>query len=176
MGPNDKKFNRPPQRQAPRPQQQNHILADLRGKYGEKMIELGEQDLDNDFKMLGLIRAIFSGNFDYNTYGEYLAYPSILDRLWQLANNYLIQSTIHFYATESLQYNQEALKSITIPINYIYAVCNKDRDVMSIWEIVVQGLTTVYQSGGNVAGLQSTVQYASGLHCSDGRTPLVRLL
>ena len=140
------------------------------------MIELGEQDLDNDFKLLGLIRSIFNGNFDYNVYGEYLAYPSILDRLYQLANNYLIQHTIHFYATENLQWNQDALKNITIPLNYICAVCNKDRDIMNIWEIVVQGLASIYQSNGNIAGLQSAVQYASGLHCSDGRTPLVRLL
>ena len=172
MGPNDRKFNKPPQRQV----QQNHILADLRGRYGEKMIELGEQDLDNDFKILGLIRSIFSGNFDYSVYGEYLAYPSILDRLYQVANSYLIQHTIHYYATESLQWNQEALQRITIPVNCIYAVCNKDRDTMSLWEIIVQGFTSIYQSNGNIAGLQSAVQYASGLHCSDGRTPLVRLL
>lgn len=176
MGPNDRKFSKPPQKQQNNSNRQNHVLADLRNKYGEQMIELGAQDLSNDSKMLGLIRSIFSGYFDFQTYGQYLTYPSVLDGLYQVANNYLIQSTIHYYAVQYLQYNQEALNNITMPMQYIIAMVNKDRDVMEMWTIVVEGLKSIYQSNGNLAGLQSAVQYANGLHCSDGRTLLVRML
>ena len=179
MGPNDRKYsNRPPQQKQGNNvnRQQNHILADLRNKYGENMIELGAQDLNNDSKMLGLIRSIFSGYFDFQMYGQYLTIPSVLDGLYQVANNYLIQSTIHFFAVQHLQYNQEALANFTMPMEYIVAMVNKDRDVMDMWKIVVEAFNSVYHSNGNIAGLQSAVQYAGGLHCSDGRTPLTRML
>ena len=178
MGPNDRRYSKPPQQkqQGSNVNRQNHILADLRNKYGESMVELGAQDLNNDSKMLGLIRSIFSGYFDFQTYGQYLVLPSILDGLYQVANNYLIQSTIHYFAVQHLQYNQQALSNMTMPIEYIIAMVNKDRDVMDMWKIVVEAFNSIYQSGGNLAGLQSAVQYANGLHCSDGRTPLIRML
>lgn len=177
MGPNDKRnSNRPPQKQGNNQNRQNHVLADLRNKYGENMIELGAQDLNNDSKLLGLIRSIFSGYFDFRMYGQYLILPNILDGLYQLANNYLIQSTIHYYAVQYLQYNQQALNNMTMPMEYILAMVNKDRDIMDMWKIVVEGFNSIYHSNGNLAGLQSAVQYASGLHCSDGRTPLTRML
>lgn len=174
MNPNDRR----PSQQSKQSiaNRQNHVLADLRNRYGEKMIELGAQDLSNDSKLLSLIRSIFSGYFDFQTYGQYIGLPSVLDGLSQLANNYLIQSTIHYYATEYLQWNQEALANLTMPINCIRGVCNKDRDVMNMWEIVVEGLNSVRQNNGNIMGLQSAVTYALNCYCSDGRTPLFRML
>lgn len=155
---------------------QNHLLADLKLKYGDRMIELGEQDINNDNKILNLIRSIAYNNFDYNEFGSLLTIPYIFDRIYQVAKNEQIQAMIHSQATQILRWNQDAINNMCIPAEYVHAVADKDRDILDAWNTIIAGLDSVYMSNGNLVGLQGAINHLSSLRCSDGRTSLTRLI
>ena len=171
-----RKIQRNNNQQKPQQKKSNHLLSDLKAKYGDRMIELGEQDIANDNKIMGLIRTIVYQNFDYAEYGSLLTIPIIFDRVYQVAKNEQIQAMIHFQATQILRWNNQAIQNMCIPAEYVHAVADKDRDYLEAWNTILAGLDEVYASGGNLAGLQGAVQYLNNLKCADGRTPLARLI
>lgn len=157
---------------------QDHFLAEMKQQYGEDFVGIADvnQEFSKRNKMLALIRSIFNGRVDLNTYGVYLAYPQIRDRLLQLSQSNLIEAFAHSSAMQYMMWNQQVVANLGIPSTDIIQIANRDGDLQRLWQIIFEGFNSIALMGGNLTGLVNSINSLRTQYCSDGRTLLVKLI
>lgn len=160
---------------------QDHLLVDLKARYGSDFVEIAESnsEFSKKGKILGLIRSIYNNRFNFEEFGYYLLYPQIFNRLIELASTSYFEATVHVAAGQALFGNEAHMNQLIsgygIPIAEITAIATHDLDVQRLWAIIYEGVYSIPMTN-TLNGMLMSVNNMRNQYCSDGRTFLSRLI
>ena len=167
------------QKQQPFDKKQNHILVEMKHKYGRDFIDAADanREFDNKYKINNLIRQIFSGKVDLYEYGVYLFNPKLNSKIIDLAKSMFYQTTAHSIAMQMLLWNKQNVQPSLLPVpdSELIQLAAYDSDLQRAWAIVLEGVSSlsVYNT---LDILVSTINKMRNEYCADGQTRLCLLL
>lgn len=159
------------------PGRQNHLLSDLKQRYGDNFVGVADanKEFDSRHKMLGLIRTIFSGKFSFVDYGQYLLETPIRYRLGELASSMNFQSQVYALGVQLIITNPAIAAQARFPIDELNQLAMYTTDVKHAWEIINQGIYSL-NILNRIDGLIMAVNQMNQSICADGYTKLIKII
>jgi hypothetical protein len=138
------------------PGKQRHILVDLINQYGPNFPNMAEVygDLNNKGKMTGLIRTMFSGNFDYDKFYQYVVTEPIYGRIRELAQSYYMTNVTHAVGYKLIQCHPEEASRYGLDINSVIPIMQADEVKATAWNIAFNAIINL----ANPMAVASAVQ------------------
>ena len=175
------------QNQGPRNSNQRrderHILSELKQRYGDDFISQAE--MNNEFKpgkMVGLIKSIFSDRFNFREYGQYLLEPPVLDILIQVAGDKYTNACLHMLGMDLIVNNEDYKNGVLfpgmnapVPGDYLQSCLQRAWDEYNAWYLVYTAIIAIPATRDLTTVTSAMAQFRT-MTCSDGRTPLIRVI
>lgn len=171
----------PPPKQESKPQpfdkRQNHLLSELKGKYGPDFVDVADanREFDNKYKMTNFVRQLFAGKVNLYEYGGYLFNSKVNGRLIELVRSMFYQSTAHSVGMQVILWNREQFKNLPIPDSELIQLATYDSDLQRAWGIALDGVSSlpVYNT---LDSLVACINRMRNEYCADGQTRLFMIL
>lgn len=168
---------RPEEKNQPFDKKQNHLLFEMKHKYGKEFIDAADanREFDNKFKMANFVRQLFSGKVDLYEYGRYLFNSKLNQRLIDLARSMFYQTTAHSVGMQMLLWNKQSYVNFPVPESELIQIAAYDGDLQRAWGIALEGLSSlpVYNTLDN---LVLCINKMRNEYCADGSTKLSMIL
>ena len=97
----------------------------------------------NKYTLMGFLKTIYRGKFDFEKYGMYLADPRFLDKIIPLAESNSKQAFLHVCANQLLEYNPQFLANFNIPMNDFKDIVAVDKVKNEVWSIIYRAFMSV---------------------------------
>ena len=138
------------------PGKQRHLLVDLINQYGPNFPNLAEAygELNSKGKMTGLIRTMFSGNFDYDKYYQYVIHEPIYSRIRELSQSYYATHFTHSVGYKLVQCHPEEATNYGLDINASIPIMQADEVKAMAWSIAFSAILNL----GNPMAIGSAIQ------------------
>jgi len=158
------------------PGPQKHILSDMRAKYGDDFVDIAAANQEfGKHKLLGLIRAIFSGKFNFPEYGNYLLHPILKGMLGELAGSMSFQKRVYAFGVQIIISNPALAQQQQFPMQELNQLSMFAFDECHAWDIINKGITSLCLYN-RIDGLIMAINEINKLVCADGYTKLNRLI
>lgn len=169
--------HRPDEKIQPFDRKQNHLLFEMKHKYGSDFVDSADanREFDNKFKMSNFVRQLFSGKVDLYEYGRYLFNSKLNQRLIDLARSMFYQTTAHSVGMQMLLWNRQACANFPVPESELIQIAAYDGDLQRAWGIALEGLSSLPVLN-TLDSLVISINRMRNEYCADGQTKLSAIL